>query len=525
MDKPKVLAILPARGGSKRIPKKNIKEFCGKPMIAWPIQTLQACGLVDDILVSTDSPEIQQVVESLNVQAPFLRPAELSDDNIGTGPVIKHAVEWYLENIGKPDLILTVYPSAVFITPKDLEEALELLMKNDSESLIACGAYEYPIQRALFLNKDKRIEMFSPEHINTRTQDCEDAYHDAGQLYLSTLNAVLAGLGEFSNDSTMFILPRHKVIDIDTAEDYEFAERLFLLEQEKKKMNRLAIGTVQFGSDYGIANQHGQVNLEEANNILKIADNKGIDTLDTSISYGVSEESLGKVGVGKFKVVTKLPPIPGSIEDVNEWAYDQMQSSLERLNLKTAYGLLVHDTSQLFGEDGAKLAHAMTLLKQEGLVHKIGVSAYGPDEVASVFQKFQIDIIQVPFNVFDRRMLTTGWLQRLNDAGIEIHARSIFLQGLLLLSIKQVPEKFSQWSDLISFWHDWLNKNDTSALETCLHYPLSLPQIDRVIVGVDNNEQLSEIIDAFNPRNRPFIFPDISCEDEKLLNPSNWSVL
>ena len=105
MKKPKILAILPARGGSKRIPKKNIKEFCGKPMIAWPIQTLQSCGLIDDILVSTDSTEIQEIVTSLNVKAPFLRPDELSDDNTGTGPVIKHAVEWYIENIAKPDLI------------------------------------------------------------------------------------------------------------------------------------------------------------------------------------------------------------------------------------------------------------------------------------------------------------------------------------------------------------------------------------------------------------------------------------
>ena len=150
MKKPKILAILPARGGSKRIPKKNIKEFCGKPMIAWPIHTLQSCGLVDDILVSTDNTEIQEIVTSLNVKAPFLRPDELSDDNTGTGPVIKHAVEWYIENIAKPDLILTVYPSAVFITPRDLEEAIALLRENKSESLIACGAYEYPIQSTFF---------------------------------------------------------------------------------------------------------------------------------------------------------------------------------------------------------------------------------------------------------------------------------------------------------------------------------------------------------------------------------------
>jgi pseudaminic acid cytidylyltransferase len=522
MKQPKILAILPARGGSKRIPNKNIKEFCGKPMIAWPIQTLQTSGVVDDILVSTDSLEIQKVVNSLNIKAPFLRPPELSDDNTGTGPVIKHALEWYIANIGKPDLILTVYPSAVFITAGDLEAALEQLLDSGSQSLIACGEYEYPIQRALFLNADNRIEMFSPEYINTRTQDCQEAFHDAGQLYFSTTDAVLEGSGEFSNDSTMFVLPRHKVIDIDTAEDYEFAERLFLLEQDKKKMNRLAIGTVQFGLDYGVANKHGQVDAKEASLILQAGNSRGIDTLDTSISYGVSEECLGNVGVNKYKVVTKLPPIPLGIKDINSWVYDQMQASLTRLNIRTAYGLLVHDTSQLFGSNGAKLASAISSLKQEGLVHKIGVSAYGPDEVASVFQRFEVDIIQIPFNVFDRRMLTSGWLQRLNSSGIEIHARSIFLQGLLLLPLDAVPEKFSQWAPLLKFWHEWLDTHDTSALETCLHYPLSIPQIDRVIVGIDNHQQLNEIMEAFNPRNRPFIFPDISCDDELLLNPSNW---
>ena len=179
----------------------------------------------------------------------------------------------------------------------------------------------------------------------------------------------------------------------------------------------------------------------------------------------------------------------------------------------------------MFGANGAKLADAMLELKKQGLVHKIGISAYSPDEVASVFQQFPIDIIQIPFNIFDRRMLTTGWLQRLNAAGIEIHARSIFLQGLLLLPRDRIPSKFSKWSSLINFWHQWLEDNNSSALQACIHYPLSLPQIDRVLIGVDNQEQLSEIIEGFNPRNRPFIFPDISCEDELLLNPSNWTIL
>jgi len=297
-----------------------------------------------------------------------------------------------------------------------------------------------------------------------------------------------------------------------------------LSKRQKKKANRIAIGTVQFGLDYGVANKHGQVSISEADEILKYADKIGIDTLDTSISYGASEESLGNVGVGNFKVVTKLPPIPPSVKNVNKWVYNQMQSSLTRMNLQAAYGLLVHDTSQLFSPNGAKLAEAILSLKRQGLVHKIGVSVYSPDEVAPVLKKLQIDIMQFPFNVFDRRMLTTGWLQRLNDDGIEIHARSVFLQGLLLLPMNQIPHNFNKWNKLISFWHEWLQEQSLTALETCLHYPLSLPQIDRVIVGVDCNLQLKQIIEACDVQNKQFIFPNISCDDELLLNPSNWPI-
>ena len=522
MGRPTVLAILPARGGSKRIPGKNIKEFCGKPMIAWPIQTLQSCGLISDIIVSTDSPEIQEVVASLNVKAPFLRPPELSDDTTGTSAVIKHAVEWYIENISTPDLVLTVYPTAVFITAQDLENAIDVLQESQSESLIACGAYDYPIQRALFLNESKKIEMFYPEHIDTRTQDCEQAYHDAGQLYLSTVTSVLEGYGEFSKQSTMFILPRHKVIDIDTGADYEFAERLFLLEQEKKKMNRLAIGTVQFGLDYGVANQHGQVDLKEASKILELGNSAGIDTLDTSISYGVSEQSLGQVGVGKFKVVTKLPPIPTSVKDINEWAYDQMQSSLARMNLKTAYGLLVHDTSQLFGANGSKLANAMLELKKQGLVHKIGISAYSPDEVASVFQKFPIDIIQIPFNIFDRRMLTTGWLQRLNAAGIEIHARSIFLQGLLLQNSKSEDPIIRKNIDLFKKWDVFNKNNRNQKISNCINYVKNTIKINKVLVGIDSLKQLKMISQIFskNKNQKPVKFN--SKIKKNIIDPRKW---
>ena len=187
-DNLNILAILPARGGSKRIPLKNIKEFCNQPMISWPISVLKASNYVNDIIVSTESKKIKVIAEQYGATAPFLRPSELADDQTGTKEVIKHATEWYVKNVGKPDLILTIYPTAVFITETDIEKAINLMRKTDSTSIVACKEYNYPIQRAVFVNEQDKIEMFQPDYILTRTQDCEAAYHDAAQLYLSRWN-------------------------------------------------------------------------------------------------------------------------------------------------------------------------------------------------------------------------------------------------------------------------------------------------------------------------------------------------
>ncbi len=521
----KILAIIPARGGSKRIPLKNIKEFCNRPMISWPIEVLKASNYVTDILVSTESKRIQQIAEDWGASAPFLRPKELADDQTGTKEVIKHATEWYVENIKTPDLVLTIYPTAVFIEEEDIENAINLIDETGSSSIVACKEYIYPIQRAVFINKDQKIEMFQPEFSLTRTQDCEPAYHDAAQLYLSTTKQILSDEDEFSStSSSMLIIPRHRAVDIDTPDDFEFAERLFQLQLSKQKMNRIAIGTVQFGMPYGIANQKGQVDYDTAQKIVSIAADNGIDTYDTSISYGESEECLGKIGMNNKFVITKLPQIPSGISDIPDWIFSQVKSSLSRLNVNKAYGLLLHDSSQI-DELGFIFNNTFTDLKKDGLVEQIGLSAYTPEEISKASTLINLDIVQVPFNVIDRRLIQSGWLNRLHNAGVEIHARSIFLQGLLLLDKHQIPEPFQKWNDLWSSWHSWLDENEVSPLAACLHYPLSIPQIDKVIVGLDGINHLEALINSFDQDNRPFIFPDLSCEDELLLNPSNWSTL
>ena len=289
-------------------------------------------------------------------------------------------------------------------------------------------------------------------------------------------------------------------------------------------MSRLALGTVQFGLPYGIANQVGQVSQAEAQLMLKFAKNNGINTLDTAIAYGESETRLGEIGVADFKLVTKLPGIPKGCLDVGKWVSEQVDASMSCLNVSNIYGLLLHRSDDLIGSNGRYLFQALQLLKEKGLVNKIGVSIYSPDELELLTADFSFDLVQSPFNLIDRRLLNSGWIRRLKDSGVEIHTRSAFLQGLLLMKQADIPKKFLRWSDLLNCWQSWLDDNNVSALQASLAFPLSCPEVDRVVVGADSQRQLLEIINASNSVLKTEL-PNLLCSDENLINPANWSNL
>ena len=284
---------------------------------------------------------------------------------------------------------------------------------------------------------------------------------------------------------------------------------------------RLALGTAQFGLPYGIANQAGQVTRSAAKAMLGLAAANGIDTIDTAIAYGDSEACLGEVGVQGFKLVTKLPAVPDGCDDVKGWVQRQVAASLARLGVKAVYGLLLHRPEQLLESDGKALFHAVQGVKDTGQVQKVGVSIYAPSELEALTPRYRFDLIQAPFNLVDCRLQATGWLQRLKDEGIEIHTRSAFLQGLLLMSDATRPEKFSTWSELWRTWHEWLSRHGESALQACLAFPLSFSEIDRVVVGADSVSQLGQIIGAATNA-APVDFPDLHCEAENLINPARW---
>jgi aryl-alcohol dehydrogenase-like predicted oxidoreductase len=289
-------------------------------------------------------------------------------------------------------------------------------------------------------------------------------------------------------------------------------------------MNRLALGTVQFGLPYGIANQAGQVTRAEAKAMLQFALVSGIDTLDTAIAYGDSEVCLGEVGTQGFNVVTKLPALPDSCSDISSWVQQQVSASLSRLGSTTVYGLLLHRSEQLLGPNGASLYQALQKLKDNGQVQKVGVSIYSPSELAALSPKYRFDLVQAPFNLVDQRLYSTGWLHRLKDDDVEIHTRSAFLQGLLLMAQGDMPAKFSPWSELWQTWHRWLADHDISSVQACLAFSLSFPEVDRVVVGADSVSQLAQIVSTANMLLEADL-PDLQCDDENLINPANWNLL
>jgi N-acylneuraminate cytidylyltransferase len=225
------IAVIPARGGSKRIPRKNIRLFCGKPMIAWSIEAAQESGCFDRIIVSTDDQDIARVARGCGALIPFMRPANLADDHTGTAPVIAHAIEeMQSQGVFATD-VCCIYATAPFVQPADIRKGLDVLTTSGADLVFSVTDFPSPIQRAFRITDTGRVEMFHPELFNARSQDLEVAWHDAAQFYWGQARAWLSGQPIFSTRAAPVILPRHRVQDIDTLEDWIQAEWIFKAQQ------------------------------------------------------------------------------------------------------------------------------------------------------------------------------------------------------------------------------------------------------------------------------------------------------
>ena len=289
-------------------------------------------------------------------------------------------------------------------------------------------------------------------------------------------------------------------------------------------IKRLALGTVQFGFSYGIANTNGQVPYKTAKEILYHAKSKGINTLDTAISYGESESYLGDIGVEGWQVITKLPNIPDECTDIVTWVNNQVTKSLSRLKVKSISGLLLHQPDCLLTSNGEMIWESLQTLKKDRLVENIGFSIYDPNELDVIWNSFFPDIVQVPYNVLDRRLVDSGWLHRMSKAGVKVHVRSIFLQGLLLMNANNRPQKFERWFSVFDAWDSWLQEQELTALQGCLAFVMQDSSIDKIVIGIDNFQQFKEVLSSID--NKVIQFPKfLNTDSIDLINPSYWSSL
>ncbi|MGS0682081.1 pseudaminic acid cytidylyltransferase [Shewanella sp. 125m-7] len=223
------VAIIPARGGSKRIPRKNIKNFHGKPIIAYSIEVALKSGCFDKVIVSTDDQEIADVAVKYGAEVPFMRPADIADDYATTMDVMQHAIIWCEEQGWMINNVCCIYATAPFIQSKYLKKGWELLQQKGVEFAFSATTFAFPIQRAIKLSGDGAVSMFYPEYEQARSQDLEEAYHDAGQFYWGSKSGFLNMKSMFSPYSQAILLPRSCVQDIDNNDDWKFAEALFSL--------------------------------------------------------------------------------------------------------------------------------------------------------------------------------------------------------------------------------------------------------------------------------------------------------
>lgn len=292
-------------------------------------------------------------------------------------------------------------------------------------------------------------------------------------------------------------------------------------------MSKFAIGTVNFGLAYGINSKKNKyINPKEINKILNYAYSKGINFLDTAYDYGISEKNLGKSDILNFNIITKTRNFESI--DINDehakYLLNDFKESLLNLKVDKIYAIMIHNPQDLLKPYSKKLFNELQILKNKNMVKKIGVSVYDNIELQSIIDNYNIDIVQIPLNIIDNRMINSGMLAKLSEKNIEIHARSIFLQGLLLMKKQNIPEKFNYWSPLWKLWHEWLNDNKITALQATTRYALSISNLSKIVIGVETKNQLEEIILSSNGK-LPQIPKELSTNDKNLLNPSNWYML
>jgi aryl-alcohol dehydrogenase-like predicted oxidoreductase len=288
---------------------------------------------------------------------------------------------------------------------------------------------------------------------------------------------------------------------------------------------KLGLGTVQWGLPYGVANSGGQTPREEVSAILSEARRHGVNVLDTASQYGEAELVLGQNTLDGLRIITKTTCFgtaqisAGQAEELS----NTFRRSLERLLCERVYGLLLHRVDDILVPGGNHLLHVMEHLKAQGLVSRIGVSVYEGSQIDAVLRLFRPDIVQLPLNILDQRLLRSGHLERLKDAGVEVHVRSVFLQGLLLMPLNRLPDFFDPVREFLSRWHESVAERGLTPTQAALAFVRDCPGVDVMLIGVDSVEQLKSCLADFAGA-PAFDASGLNCDNARYVNPMNWKV-
>jgi len=285
-------------------------------------------------------------------------------------------------------------------------------------------------------------------------------------------------------------------------------------------MNRIVLGGAQLGLPYGILNSGETLSREEVARILDTAVARGIDSIDTAIAYGQSESIIGETSQNRFNIISKLPPLPVDISNVSEWVHSQVQGSLSRLKCTSLDALLLHRPQDLTGAQGVELYAAIESLMAEKMIHRFGVSIYSPDDLEGIIDTFEIHVVQAPLNVFDRRIL--GVTDQLSALNIEVHVRSVFLQGVLIASPQDRPHRFEPWSEHFALFDEWVRSSGVSAMACCMGFALQQPGIAKLVIGTTSAESLDEIMNSI-PNSVLEVPTHLQSSVEQLIDPRFWN--
>jgi len=285
--------------------------------------------------------------------------------------------------------------------------------------------------------------------------------------------------------------------------------------------NKIILGSANFEQIYGAKKNY--INKSEIKKLLNLASRNKVKTIDTSSLYNRSEKIIGQLNNNRFKIISKIPKKPKNIKkkNIKKWLKQIAMISLKNLKIKKFECLLLHSANSLLNKNADEIYKSIKNMKTNGLTNKIGISIYDFNTLDKILKKFKFDLIQAPLNILDQRLIETGFLEKLKKRKIEVHVRSIFLQGVLLLKHGQLPKKLKKLTNYWIIWEKWLKKNKLNSLQVCLSFVRDQHKLDGIVVGCNNKNQLNQILKSKHRKNN-FSIPDLNIKNRKLIDPREW---